>query len=197
MSAKHRGSTLIHQEFYPTPSYTVDSILKELDLHRVKSFTEPCRGLGHIYDKVNVPLKYHCELSEGSDYLLTSMPKVDLILTNPPFTLAQQFIIKARKESGCVVMLQRLNYLGSATRKPFWNANPPTHIFVLSNRPKFIAKCTNKMCHNKDSYQVTVPVGTCVDCDKPVRACSDATEYAWFVWNTSSIVYKSPGVYVI
>ena len=46
MSAKNRGSIVIDKDFYPTPGYTVDSILKEIDFRKVLSFTEPCRGGG-------------------------------------------------------------------------------------------------------------------------------------------------------
>jgi len=46
VSAANRGSEIISQEFYPTPSYTVDSILSEIDFSKVKSFREPCRGGG-------------------------------------------------------------------------------------------------------------------------------------------------------
>ena len=51
-----------------------------------------------------------------------------------------------------VIMLLRLNFLGSKTRKPFFDKNPPYKIFVLSQRPKFY--------HGK----------------------TDSIEYAWFVW---------------
>ena len=46
MSATNRGSEVIGQEFYPTPGYTVDSILSEIDFSKVSSFREPCRGGG-------------------------------------------------------------------------------------------------------------------------------------------------------
>ena len=198
MSATNRGSTIISQEFYPTPKYTAEAMLAELDFTQVSSFTEPCKGGGHIYDLVDVKDKYYAELSEGIDYLTTEMPKVDLILTNPPFSLAQEFITKAISEAKCVVILQRLNYLGSQARKSFWNNNPPTHLFVLSKRPKFIAKCTNKSCNNKDSYQVTTPPQMC-SCGKDVVASSDATEYAFFVFQKEgvNIVKKPSGIYVI
>ncbi len=205
MSATNRGSTIVSQEFYPTPEDTVKSILKELDLTKVHSFTEPCRGEGHIYNLINVPTKHYCELSEGIDYLLTTMPSVDLILTNPPFSLAQEFITKARSESGTVIMLQRVNFLGSQARKSFWAKNPPTHLFVLANRPKFIAKCPNKkldttnkrICNDQHSYQITIPAGICLTCGTTVTPASDATEYAWFCWDTNNIITKPNGIYVI
>ena len=104
MSATNRGSDIIDQEFYPTPKYTINSIIQHIDFSKVQSFTEPCKGEGAIYNLINVPIKHYCELSEGLDYLTTPMPLVDLVLTNPPFSLAQEFITKARTESTTVIM---------------------------------------------------------------------------------------------
>ena len=48
MSAKNRGAVTIEKCFYPTPDYTINSILSEIDFTKVKSFREPCRG-GGVY----------------------------------------------------------------------------------------------------------------------------------------------------
>lgn len=149
---------------------------------------------GIIYDKVSVVTKYWCELSDGVDYLKTKMPFVDLVLTNPPFSLAKEFIEKALSESDTVCMLQRVNFLGSQSRKEFWNRNPPTHLFVLANRPKFIAKCSK--CKNPENYQIGA-LEVCPLCGGKVRPQSDATEYAWFVWDKKNVFKKSNGIYVI
>jgi hypothetical protein len=194
MSAKNRGSILINQEFYPTPEYSTKAILKEINFDKVNTFLEPCKGLGHIYDLIPVTNKSYCELSEGKDYLKTKVDKADLILTNPPFSLAQEFIKKSLQESNTVIMLQRINFLGSKGRKQFWNSNPPTHLFVLSERPKFIAKCTK--CKNPNNYQIG-SIEICPLCGGTVKPQSDATEYAWFVWDKSGVMFKDKGIYVI
>lgn len=152
------------------------------------------KGGGAIYDMINVPRKDYFELSEGLDYLKSAADKVDLILTNPPFTLAKEFIEKAISESDTVVMLQRVNYLGSKGRMPFWKKYPPTHLFVLASRPKFIAKC--QKCKNPENYQIGA-IELCPLCGGKVRPQSDATEYAWFVWDKKCIIKRSPGIYVI
>lgn len=59
------------------------------------------------------------------DYLKCEVhkDKYDVIITNPPFYLAQEIIEKSLndvKDGGYVVMLLRLNFLGSNTRFPFW-----------------------------------------------------------------------------
>jgi len=153
-------------------------------------------GGGAIWDKVSVPVMDYCELSEGIDYLKTKLGKVDLVLTNPPFSLAKEFIEKAISESDTVCMLQRVNYLGSQARKPFWNKYPPTHMFTLANRPKFISRCQDKICKNPSSYQ-NGTIDICPMCSGKVRPQSDATEYAWFVWDKKNVLKKDKGIYVI
>jgi len=173
MSATGRGTKRNENDFYSTPDKVVDQIVEEIDWTEVHSFLEPCRGSGAIYDKVpqtHSPLMFHAELSEGIDYLKAyfSLPKPALILTNPPFSLAQEFVEKSLREADCVVYLQRLNWFGSKKRKEFWTKNPVTHLFVLSQRPSFTGKGT------------------------------DACEYAWFVWDRTGTIMKRPkGIYVL
>ena len=194
MSATNRGTVKNENDFYPTPEYTIDSILEEIDFSKVHSFREPCRGNGAIYDKVLITKKDYYELSEGKDYLVGSAAeRVDLILTNPPFSLAKEFIEKAIKESDTVCMLQRVNFLGSQIRKAFWHKYPPTHLFVLAQRPKFIAKCTK--CKPSNNYSTSTT--KCPVCGSKVNPASDATEYAWFVWDKKNVFKRSNGIYVI
>jgi hypothetical protein len=57
-------------------------------------------------------------------------------------------------------MLLRINYLGSISRHEWWKENSPTALHVLSKRPSFTGKGT------------------------------DATDYAWFVWDKSNRLEK-------
>jgi len=84
--------------------------------------------------------------------------KYDMIITNPPFNLAQEFTehaLEMVKEGGLVIMLQRLNWLGSQKRKPMWQKLPLAAVYVHSKRPGF-------------------------DPEKPSK--TDSTEYAHFVF---------------
>jgi hypothetical protein len=63
-------------------------------------------------------------------------PPVDVICTNPPFRLAQEFVEKSLSLAKQVVMLLRLNYLGSEARAPFLREFHPD-VYVLPNRPSF------------------------------------------------------------
>ncbi|MGE6448867.1 SAM-dependent methyltransferase [Pseudoalteromonas tetraodonis] len=84
--------------------------------------------------------------------------KYDMIITNPPFNQAQAFTEHALDmvyEGGLVIMLQRLNWLGSQKRKPMWQKLPLAAVYVHSKRPGF-------------------------DPQKPSK--TDSTEYAHFVF---------------
>jgi hypothetical protein len=171
MSATNRGAVRVQNDFYPTPGYTIDSLFEFINWDRVKSFCEPCKGSGAILDKVpQLPVMSYCELSEGVDYLTYpyAVDKFDLIVTNPPFSLAAEFLVKSLREARCVAYLLRLNYLGSQKRVQLWDEiGTPNKLLVLSKRPKFI--------NNQ----------------------ADATEYAWFCWDRENIIDLSPGVHVL
>ena len=71
----------------------------------------------------------------GIDFLEVKDNAVEsLIITNPPFNCSVEFTEKALMnviENGYVVMLQRLNWLGTKKRKAFWADAPLKHIYVL------------------------------------------------------------------
>lgn len=87
--------------------------------------------------------------------------KPDLIIANPPFSLSMEFINKAIydiKFDGYVIMLLRLNFLGSQKRFGFLENNMPVEIYVHSKRMGFI----------------------------PNSSKTDSIEYAHFVWQKSN-----------
>jgi hypothetical protein len=72
------------------------------------------------------------------DYFRVSLrsTRPDVILTNPPYSRAFEFLEKALSEAPHVAMLLRLNFLGSEKRAKFFQRTPPD-IYVLPNRPSF------------------------------------------------------------
>lgn len=84
---------------------------------------------------------------------VTSEPRI--VIGNPPFSKAEEFIVRSLQvagEDGIVVMLLRLGFLESKKRCEFHKAHP-AHVYVLTTRPSFIKG-----------------KGT------------DSTAYGWFVW---------------
>ncbi len=164
MSSKNRGSIPQENDYYPTPIESIIPLLNKINFNKVTTFLEPCCGDGRILDLIpKDKVKFWSEIQKGRDYFNYKFEDIDLIVTNPPFSLAVEFLIKSLSEAKTVCYLQRLNWLGSKTRKDFWNSNPPDKIFVLSKRPQF-------------KRELGLGSG------------SDSTEYAWFVWDKLNIV---------
>ena len=171
MSSTNRGAERQPHDLYPTPAPAIDALLNVMHYSPLIRFHEPCKGAGAIYDRVDCANKSYCEISEGIDYLQRVVHFTgDLIITNPPFSLALEFLQKSLQEADTVVYLLRLNFLGSQKRKAFWQANPPSHVLVLSKRP----------CFTGDG-----------------RTDSIEIEYAWFCWDRGGFVTLPPGVHVL
>ena len=69
-----------------TPDALAKHIIGSFDWREGETVLEPCKGGGAFFD--NLPgygVKDWCELSEGRDFLKYAAPKVDTIITNPPF----------------------------------------------------------------------------------------------------------------
>jgi SAM-dependent methyltransferase len=65
----------------------------------------------------------------------------DLIVGNPPYRLAEEFIWKSHsllRRNGDIIFLLRLNFLeGQKRGGGLWKEFPPSEVWVLSKRPSF------------------------------------------------------------
>lgn len=168
MSSTH--GHVLPNENYPTPKSYVRSLMDHLVLRPTDTFLEPARGKDRaIFDMVELPAKqkHWAELTEGRDYLNTPFPagSMDVIITNPPFSLTREFLEKSFTElapDGTLIYLQRVNYLGAVKRVDMWQQmGYPDKFPVLVPRPKFVG------------------------------GGNDSTEYAWFIWDRGN---RLPGV---
>jgi hypothetical protein len=69
-----------------------------------------------------------------------SSKKYDIIISNPPFNLALEFIEKGLsllKEDGYLIFLLRLNFFGSKIRNEFLLKHIPEYVFIHSKRMSF------------------------------------------------------------
>lgn len=157
-------------EFYPTPPLVVDALLAYVNFRPGDTFLEPCHGSGAIYNKIPLPQeqKACAELALGVDYLSTDFGTKDVIITNPPFSLADRFIEKSLSElahDGTMIYLQRVNYLGSLKRVPFWDrVGFPSKTPVIVPRPSF------------------------------VKGGNDSCEYMWYIWDRGGRVALPDGM---
>lgn len=66
-----------------------------------------------------------------------------LVLGNPPYKYAQEFVEHGLKHGEAVGFLLRLSFLESKKRIPFWRDTPLKHVTVISERPSFTGKGTD------------------------------------------------------
>jgi hypothetical protein len=69
-------------------------------------------------------------------------PFADLIITNPPYKFALDFVACALHTGRDVAMLLRLNFLASQQRAAFHKQHP-SDVYVLPRRPSFAHKRTD------------------------------------------------------
>ena len=149
-------------DYYTTPVETiqqflqvfneVESIFQDEDI----AILDPCAG-GDIKNPMSYPEAltregvdplniFTVDIREDSlaeikgDFLTLDQGEFDVIISNPPFKLALEFIehsLQQTIEGGFVIMLLRLNFFETKTRKPFFERHMPKYAFVHHKRMSF------------------------------------------------------------
>lgn len=157
-------------DFYPTPPEATAAIVDVLtargSLLPNSHIIEPCCGngaiskvleaRGHTVDSFD--LREDSGFGQGGvNYLEhTTKQRADWIITNPPFNLAKEFIIKALDDADSVAMLLKATYYHADKRAQFFEDFPPSDIYACTWRLAFL---------------------------KEERGGSPMMECAWFVWD--------------
>ena len=150
-------------EYWPTPAWCVHALLRARDLIDVRysvghSWCEPCVGDGAIVRAVTSFVKrratidwYTADIRDvpdpapttygehvsGFDFRSAFGPRrFDVVITNPPFSLAREVAQWARPRAEAVALLQRVNWLGSKVRGSWWRQDMPD-VYVMERRPSF------------------------------------------------------------
>lgn len=163
MSSTARGNKRHVLDYYVTPVDQIVEFLEEFQKFEPQIFNEktifldPTAG-GDEVNGMSYPIALEkigvtkeqiktIDIREDSkaevkadylDYELDYKPQV--IITNPPFAIARKIIEKALndvEDGGFVIMLLRLNYYGSKTRKDMWDKQLPKYSFVHHRRMSF------------------------------------------------------------
>jgi hypothetical protein len=128
------------QDFYPTPSWATQALLQREAFEGV--VWEPACGNGAISvllgpQAISTDLYDRGFGESGVDFLWTTK-KVDHIVTNPPYKLAQEFVEHALQcADKKVAMLLKLNFLEGQRRKEFFEQTPLKKVYVFSKRVSF------------------------------------------------------------
>jgi len=178
------GGSNIHQrvenDFYATDPKSVEDLLINYDIDG-SSFYEPCCGQGHIskvlewyYPKAKhyaSDLVYRGYGQGNIDFLNTSInnlpikgKKVDWIITNPPFKLAQEFIDKSLQLTNIgVAIFLKIQFLEGQKRKEWHQKLPLNFVYVFSSR------------------QLVLNNGERIN-PKTGKEWSSTMCFAWFIW---------------
>lgn len=166
MSATNRGSERCKDDAYYTPEWAVRALLQTVELPG-GLWLEPACGTGNIIravedlrpgrqqwdaNDINPDSSMAC-LREfphstirqvyNGDYLQTPPAATySVAITNPPYSLALEFVQQAQRQASIVVMLLRLNWLGSKKRAEFLRGRMP-NVYVLPKRPSFSEGATD------------------------------------------------------
>lgn len=171
----------VDNDFYATNPKAVEMLLKQ-ESFECNNILEPCVGNGNIAAALklhNPPAKilgidivdrgYPKTLV--SDFLTLDIPlKFDTIITNPPFSLAKEFVEKSLTHltnTGKCAMFLKIQFLEGSKRKEFFKKYPPKYIYVFRNR----------MATWNDGNPTDPETG---------KAWATTMCHAWFVWENGS-----------
>lgn len=186
MSSTSRGGKRSPSDNYGTPLWCVHRALEAIDLPDGR-WVDPCAGTGNIIQAVRMlrpevqwksyEVRPECLeplVNIDSNPTIVDFTSVNLrprpcqvVIMNPPYRHAQEFIEKSLQFADHVVVLLRLNYLGSQVRNTFMRNDCPD-VYVLPNRPTFSAD-----------------------------GRTDSIEYAWMVWKKHQKPRKSGKLVVL
>lgn len=175
MSAANRGGQRKAYDFYATPADTVHAFLNSFEgISTSDRILEPSAGNGAIIqalrnhgytnriDAVEIRPEERAQLEALADNVTIGSffdydPGLgyDVIIGNPPYSMALEFINKSLEllhPGGLLIFLLRTNFLESEKRFRWWQEHPLSGLYTLHKRPSFTGHGT------------------------------DATSYSWFVW---------------
>lgn len=164
-------------DYYATNPLAVQKLLDCYTFHG-NSFLEPCVGGGHIIKEVLKKYSFENVVAmdivdrgyDGtvvSDFLGYSFDtNFDSIITNPPYSLALDFVKKCLdvlNDNGQLAMFLKIQFLESSKRKVFFEKYPPRFIYVFSNR--------------MNVWKEGIPVNPITKKPWSTTMCN-----AWFIW---------------
>lgn len=170
-------------DYYATHPSAVQMLLELENFD--KNIVEPCCGQGHI-SKVLEQYGYNVHsmdlidrgYGEGGVDFLKYNETIDAdIITNPPYSLAKEFIEHAMElvtDGHKIAMFLKLTFLESSGRKALFKKYPPKKIWVSSSR----IPCGK----NGDFYDRDKDGNIKYDKFGKPKEVSSAVCYAWFIF---------------
>ena len=121
LATKNKG----RPDNFQTPSWPVQLLLDTIQVKTWEqcTFWDPCRGKGNIEKVIrsNGHLSVGTDIDMGFDFLnLKVEPKFDAIITNPPYSLKDEFLAKCYELGKPFALLLPLSALEGKKRQPLY-----------------------------------------------------------------------------
>lgn len=158
-------------DFYQTPYSMTEQILERMYLRPQDSILEPASGAGAITKVIKSFYPKNRLISSDInrqvcnwDFLTHNFEeKFDWVITNPPYSLADDFIRKAKRVGKKVLMLLPLNYLQGQRRYQEEIFNTLNSIYIFTRMPML-----SEEIREDGKYKTGMQA------------------YAWYYWNSAS-----------
>ena len=148
----------VEHDFYATDPVAVEKLLRQYSINGTEVL-EPCIGNGNIANAHRTFYNNTLNIT-GVDIVDRGYPgtivqdfltwetdnKYDCIITNPPFSLAKEFVEKGMTllnegvieedgyPNGQLIMFLKIQFLEGEKRKELFDRYPPKYIYVFRNR---------------------------------------------------------------
>lgn len=144
-ASNHTSDDRAEHDFYATPAYAIDALIKDGGAHLAHYIWEPACGDGSLskrleeygHEVVSTDLVNHGFGQGGIDFLKCVNDWKGDIITNPPYSLAQDFVEHALSlisDGNKVFMFMRLNFLESKRRQTLFNKRCLRCVYVFRSR---------------------------------------------------------------
>lgn len=163
-------------DFYQTPYSMTEQILETIYINPKSSILEPAAGDGAIvkvlkkhFSKDQFPniTIYASDINRqvcNWNFLTTDFKqRFDWIITNPPYSLANEFVVRAKEIASNVLMLLPLNYLQGQRRYQEEIFNTLNSIYIFTRMPML-----SEEIREDGKYKTGMQA------------------YAWYYWNSAS-----------
>lgn len=128
------------RDFYPTLWDVTQALLDYLAIPKDKYIWEPACGDGAMASVIrsNGYHVYETDIALGTDFLQTTSCFCDVIITNPPFCVSEDFIRKCSSYNVPFALLLKSQYWHAAKRVALFDEITPRYVLPLTWRPDFI-----------------------------------------------------------
>ena len=172
-ASNHSETEREANDYYATPPIATEMLCKIETFS--KDILEPCCGEGHIA-KVLEAHGYNVESMDlidrgygkgGVDFLKYNKSVKADIVTNPPYSMAQEFVEHAMElitNGHKIAMFLKLSFLEGKDRRKMFDKYPPKTVWVSSSR----LGCAKNGEFKKDK--------------RGVLKADSAVAYCWYIW---------------